>query len=164
MMQMAEEARQTDGGEERASHRAVPAFEKLGENRELIVGRIRGVWDDLMITDDKKSTSSGDECVNFWKYLGSALMVVRVQRSISQEALAALLTKAVGEKVTQGYISKVEKGHTRISWERMGLLCELLECRPSRLVALSEFLAEQELRPDREVIADLLAVTRKKKR
>jgi hypothetical protein len=51
----------------------------------------------------------------------------------------------------------VEKGRTRISWERLGHICKILECRPSQIVALAEFLAEQDLRPDDEVLNALLA-------
>jgi transcriptional regulator with XRE-family HTH domain len=88
--------------------------------------------------------------------IGTALMVVRIHRGISQVSLAEMLTDGAGESVTQGYVSKVEKGRTRVSWERLSLFCSYLKCLPSQMIELAEFLAEQKLRPEREVIADLL--------
>jgi transcriptional regulator with XRE-family HTH domain len=93
------------------------------------------------------------------EYIGAALMVVRVHRRISQVSLARMLSQATRDTVTQGYISKVEKGRTRVSSERLSLFCRFLKCLPSQVWQLAEFLANQSLLPERDVIANLLKET-----
>lgn len=116
-----------------------------------LMGRVRGLRE---IESDFEEALS--DCV------GTALMVIRMHRGVSQEDLAELLTAGAGENVTQGYVSKVEKGRTRVSWERLALFCTHLRCKPSQVIDLAEFLAEEELRPDRDVVADLLRDTEKR--
>ncbi len=84
-------------------------------------------------------------------YLGSALKTMRVKRSILQGELAAKLSKDTGESVTQSYISRVENSDTGVSWERLGLFCKHLDCRPSTVVRMAEFLASQRAEADRDV-------------
>jgi hypothetical protein len=70
-----------------------------------------------------------------------------------------MLSKATGETVTQGYISKVETGRTRVSSDRLPLFCRLLKCLPHQVWQLAQFLATENLRPERDIIADLLKET-----
>lgn len=55
-----------------------------------------------------------------------------------------------------GVYLEVENGHTRVSWERLAFFCEQLNCSPSQVVRLAEFLSEQKSRPESDVVADLL--------
>ena len=100
--------------------------------------------------------------------IGSALMVIRVHRRLSQADVARQLTEELaklpgggGEEVTQGYISKVETGCTNISLERLALFCKVLECMPHQVMKLAEQVGKLEFRPEREVLVDLLNMTRK---
>lgn len=61
--------------------------------------------------------------------------------------------------VDQSYVSKVEAGTKVISWERLELFCQALETTPFDVFRLAEFLAQQDGREDREVLADLLKAT-----
>jgi transcriptional regulator with XRE-family HTH domain len=93
------------------------------------------------------------------EFIGHALMVVRLHRGTTQIDLASQMSRALKTTVTQGYISKVEKGRDRVSWSRLAIFCKCLECLPGHLIALAEFLADQSLRPERDIVAELLRRT-----
>jgi Zn-dependent peptidase ImmA (M78 family) len=64
------------------------------------------------------------------------LMLVRESRGLTQAEVAdrmAKLSAALGAPVSQGYVSRAEKGRLVVSGDRLGLYAQALECVPSLL-------------------------------
>lgn len=64
------------------------------------------------------------------------LMLVRESRGMTQAEVAermAKLAAASGSTVSQGYVSRAEKGRLLVTGERLGLYAQALECVPSLL-------------------------------
>lgn len=64
------------------------------------------------------------------------LMLVRESRGMTQAEVAermAKLSAATGSPVSQGYVSRAEKGRLVVSGDRLGLYAQALECVPSLL-------------------------------
>lgn len=88
-------------------------------------------------------------------FIGRALYLLRFSKRWTQQELADQ-TEKEDTAITQNYISKVESGDIRnVPYSRLGVICRHLGCKPSKLIAMAEDLAENEGRPQGEVLHDL---------
>lgn len=108
---------------------------------------------------EKKDATKKDK-TDAWqelaKYVGPAIHVARVRRNITQEQLAKVLSERLQQEVRQSYVSKIEKGYSSPSLERLGIICIALGCPPDHVMKIARFLAENEGRHDEALLAEIL--------
>lgn len=113
-----------------------------------------------MITSDSYAFTREDavceevRLYRFFSYVGQALHVARVTSGMTQEQVAGKLGRRLTRNVSQSYISKLEKGRITISLRRFAAMCEVLQWRPSKVVATAEGLARDARRPEKEVLLE----------
>ena len=108
----------------------------------------------------KKNSSERYNNADSWReiarYLGQAIHVARVRRRITQEQLALELGRLLRLEIRQSYISKIEKGHSHPSLERLGVICIAIGCPPDRLMAIARYLAENDGRTVDALLKEIL--------
>jgi|GEM_PF-5128558 len=77
-------------------------------------------------------------------YIGPVLRNIRKGTGFTQEQLAEALSKKLGYKIRQPYISKLELGTTKASLARLQLICSILGRRLSYLIAAAESIQQQD--------------------
>ncbi len=85
------------------------------------------------------------------KELGSALRVARVAKQLSQEEFANRLSSVSGREINQSYVSRLENGEP-LSFERLQLVCEVLQISPSELLLSAEELVRLSRQHPRDIL------------
>jgi transcriptional regulator with XRE-family HTH domain len=98
------------------------------------------------------------------RYVGPAIQAVRVQRGITQEALAAKVSKLTRSDVRQSYFSKIESGGNCPRLARFGVICLAIGCPPDHIIKIARHLAENDGRSNEELLTEILAETPSKNR
>lgn len=70
-------------------------------------------------------------------HVGPAIRIARVQANLTQAQLAAALARP-GRAPAVTYLSALEAGRKRVSWQRLLEVCRALRRRPSELLAIAE--------------------------
>lgn len=94
--------------------------------------------------------------------IGRALQIMRAEHGFSQNSLALALRERTGRNVTASYVSKIERGRSSVSWQRLALLCGILGCRPSEVVRKAENLLEHILKPQHELVQGVMDEVKKR--
>jgi transcriptional regulator with XRE-family HTH domain len=93
---------------------------------------------------------------------GVALKLIRISRRMSQEELAAALSRELPKAAGQSYISKVETSDINVSMKRLCAFCVCLRCRPSRVFRVAEFLARNQDRAEADLLRSTQTVARRR--
>jgi transcriptional regulator with XRE-family HTH domain len=106
--------------------------------------------------------ATGLEWEKLGDFIGPAFQVVRVSRGFSQGSLATVLRQLTKRRISASYISKIERARGNMSWQRLGLLCRIVGCRPSEVVKAAEDMMVDLQKPQHELIQNVLDEAKKR--